>query len=59
MNRMSPLITRAATLRAMQPRHSVEQTDYSPDGSSSLGEDLQFFLTAWLATFLFLGTLFS
>jgi hypothetical protein len=60
MNRLAPLITRAATLRPLRARPALAAAlPLQFDPGSSLNEDLRFFLTVWLGGFLFVGTLLS
>jgi hypothetical protein len=59
MNRMTPLITRAATLRPLAPPPARLLIDAAWESREDWREDVQFFVTAWLGAFLFLGTLFG
>ena len=60
MNRLAPLITRAKVLRPIPPRPATAialpaALELEPEWR----EDLQFFVTAWLGSLLFVGTLIS
>ena len=60
MNRLAPLITRAAILRPLPQRPQLAlfaDSDWTIE--AGWREDVQFFVTAWLAGLLFVGTLFS
>jgi hypothetical protein len=60
MNRLAPLITRAATLRPLPARSAFAMTLPAPlEPGARWQDDLQFFLTAWLGGLLFVGTLLS
>lgn len=59
MNRMTPLISRAETLRPLAPRPAYPGFTARRQAESGWTEDVQFFVTAWLGAFLFVGTLFS
>ncbi|MDB5671247.1 MAG: hypothetical protein JWO25_2206 [Alphaproteobacteria bacterium] len=56
---MAPLISRAETLRPLAPRPAFPGFAARSQAQSDWAEDLQFFVTAWLGAFLFVGTLFS
>jgi hypothetical protein len=58
MNRLVPLITRAATLRPLPPRPQLALAAEGPwIDEAGWQDDLQFFVTAWLGGLLFVGTL--
>jgi len=57
MNRMTPLITRAATLRPLAPRPAARLIEEAWENREAWRDDVQFFVTAWLGAFLFIGTL--
>ena len=60
MNRLAPLITRAATLRPLPPRPQPALSAQGPwIDDAGWQEDLQFFVTAWVGGLLFVGTLFG
>lgn len=62
MNRLVPLITRAATLRPLPPRAAFARAYAAMPQGSDDGEwleDFRFFATAWLGAFLFVTTLIS
>ena len=56
---MAPLISRAETLRPLAPRPALLGLQAAREDGKGWNEDLQFFVTAWLGAFLFVGTLFS
>ena len=62
MNRLVPLITRAATLRPLPARLTLADASAALQQSSDDGEwleDFRFFASAWLGAFLFVTTLIS
>ena len=62
MNRLVPLITRAATLRPLPDRLTLANASAALPQSSDDGEwleDFRFIATAWLGAFLFDTTLIS
>ena len=62
MNRLVPLITRAATLRPLPARLTLYNASAALPQSSDVGEGLEDFrvvATAWLGAFLFVTTLIS
>jgi len=62
MNRLVPLITRAATLRPLPARLTPANASAALPQGLDDGEwlqDFRFFATAWLGAFLFVTTLIS
>jgi hypothetical protein len=60
MNRLAPLIKRAATIRPLPSRATwIAGLPAALDLESDWRADLQFFVTAWLGGLLFVGTLLS